>query len=268
MVDTTIPRNAPGIASFASESIGGNAEARFGDGAAPTQTANVPESTTFELYEVVAKNSAGDLVAAVYGASSGVATGELTFSGVGTADDTITIGTTVYTLKAAPAAAYEVKIGASAAATAANMISAINADADAITAGDVGPDTVAHPSVSAAEGSTTAKVLVTAFVSGDEANAVATTETGTNTAWGAATLTGGDDDVQLKPFGITTAPVVTASGQRTTIDVYRGGHWDIDQLVWDDSFDTDAKKLAAFEGSLSPMILLSKKKFGLDAIDV
>lgn len=264
--DTYIPENAPGIAAFATESIGGRGDPRFGEGVPTTTTVTVPENSDFDLYHVVARLPNGDIVPAVYGTAGGVASGALTFSGVGTANDTVTIGTTVYTLVAAPDAAYEVEIGGTAAATAANLAAAVNASAAAITAGDVGPGTVAHPDVTASVAG--AVVTVTAKVAGDEANTIATTESGTGTSWGAATLTGGDDDSAMKPFGITTAPVVTLPGERTTIDVYREGHWDMDALVWPASFDTDAKKKAAFEGSLSPNIFVSKKKYASDAITI
>lgn len=264
--DTYIPENAPGIAAYATESIGGRGDPRFGEGVPTTTTVTVPENSDFDLYHVVGRLPNGDIVPAVYGTAGGVASGALTFSGVGTANDTVTIGARVYTLVAAPDAANEVKIGASAAATAANLAAAVNGSATAITAGDVGPGTTAHADVTATVAG--AVVTVTAKAAGDEANTIATTESGTNTSWGAATLTGGDDDAAVKPFGITTAPVVTLGGERTTIDVYRKGHWDMDALVWHASFDTDAKKKQAFEGSLSPNIFVSKKKYASDAITI
>lgn len=261
-LDNIIPRIAPGIAGFASESIGNLDEWRFGDTPATTTTERVGENTTIQFLHVLALVG-GLLVPAQYGSASGVATGELTFSGVGTADDTITIGNKTYTLKAAPTTgANEVKIGATAAETAANLIAAINAGTGAGTL--YGSLTTKHTQVSAAQGSTTAKVLVTALAAGDEGNAIATTESGTGTSWGAATLTSGDDDVALRPYAIATAPVVTGAGQTTTIDVYRTGHWNMDALVWHPSFDTDEKKKRAFEGSLSPGNLVSKKKWNND----
>jgi hypothetical protein len=263
-LETIIPRNAPGIAGFASESMGNQEEPRFGDGPSPTTTCNVGASTVLPIYSVV--SYAGGVLALASFASL-AASGELTFSGVGTADDTITIGSTVYTLKAAPTTvANEVKIGATAAETAANLIAAINADPDG--AGTLyGSLTVAHPQVSAAQGSTTAKVKVTALSAGDEANAIATTESGTATSWTAATLDDAEEDLDLAPYGILTAPVNTGVGETTTVDVYRGGHWNMDALNWHSSFDTDDKKKHAFERSRSPGILISKKKWGNDVYD-
>ena len=40
----------------------------------------------------------------------------------------------------------------------------------------------------------------------------------------------------------------------------------MDALVWDATYDTDAKKAAAFEGSVSPTIFVSKPKHNSDAI--
>lgn len=262
-LDTIIPRHSPGIAGYASESIGNVEEPRFGDGIARTTTVDVGQNTDLPIYSVVAIVN-GVIALAPY--SSIAAAGELTFSGVGTADDTITIGSVTYTLKAAPTTvANQVKIGASAAETAANLIAAINAGAGAGTL--YGSATVAHPQVSAAQGSTTAKVKVTARVAGDEGNAIATTEVGSNTSWAAVTLLLGDDDPDLYPYGILTAAVKTGAGQTTTVDVYRDGHWNMDALNWHASFDTDSKKKHAFERSVSPMILISKKKWGNQVYD-
>lgn len=64
----------------------------------------------------------------------------------------------------------------------------------------------------------------------------------------------------IKPVGILTAPVTTGAGVSTTVDVYRSGMFNPDALVWDASFNTDALKFAAFEGSVSPEIFLQRPK--------
>lgn len=69
-------------------------------------------------------------------------------------------------------------------------------------------------------------------------------------------------------YGILTAPVLTGAGQSTTLDVFRSGHFDLDELNWDASFTTDAQKIVAFEGSKSPTIFISKKQHANDAINV
>lgn len=53
-------------------------------------------------------------------------------------------------------------------------------------------------------------------------------------------------------YGILPTAVTTGAGENPTIPVIRGGHFNIDALDWPASYDTDAKKLAAFEGIASP----------------
>ena len=67
-LDTIIPRHAPGIAGFASESIGNAAEPRFGEGVPTTTTVNVPASFTGVIYQVVGVDANNSLVPAVYAA--------------------------------------------------------------------------------------------------------------------------------------------------------------------------------------------------------
>lgn len=124
---------------------------------------------------------------ALVGATLVAATGTLTFSGAGTEGDTISIGGFDYTLRAVPVAPFDVDIGATAALTAANLVAAITAGADAGTA--YGTGTLAHPDVTAS--AATAVITVTALVTGTGGNAITTTEDGTGASWGAATLSGG-----------------------------------------------------------------------------
>lgn len=65
---------------------------------------------------------------------------------------------------------------------------------------------------------------------------------------------------------ILAAPVTIADGDSAVVPVYRGGHFDMDALIWDASYDTDAKKAAAFEGSVSPTIFVSKRAYNSDQI--
>jgi hypothetical protein len=116
------------------------------------------------------------------------AAGLLTFTGAPVADETITIGSKVYTWKVAPAAANEVKTEAGAAAAILNLIAAVNGGAGAGTA--YGTGTVAHTLVTASAGTGTT-VVITAKTAGTAGNAIVTTETMTNASFGAATLTGG-----------------------------------------------------------------------------
>lgn len=266
--DRYIPNADPGIAGFNTESIGSTDDPLFGDnGEIPTSTFQVGPNSDFKLYEVVGIAASGFLAKATYTGTE--ATGALTFSGTGTAGDTVTIGTEVYTLVAAlsvgPAVENEVLIGATADATAANIAAAINGGAGAgvVYSGT----TQRHPFVDASVAG--AVVTVTAEVAGTGGNSIATTDSGTGASWGAATLTTGAADAGgVKAAGIMTAPVITGAGQSTTVDLYRGGHWNMASLVWDATFDSDAKKRTAFEGGISPTILVSRKKYSSDSIVV
>jgi hypothetical protein len=117
------------------------------------------------------------------------AQGTLTATGNAVANETVTIGTTVYTWKAAPTTvAFEVKVGASAADSLENLVAAINGGPGAGTA--YGSLTTPHGSVDAFAG-VGDTMTARAKVGGTAGNSIATTETMTNASWGAATLTGG-----------------------------------------------------------------------------
>lgn len=110
------------------------------------------------------------------------ALGVLTFPTIAANNETVTIDTRVYTYKTTPANPDEMAIGANAAASRANLISAINF-------GVLG--SLPNALVTAAEVTTT--VVITAKNYGTAANGKATTETlvGASNAWGAATLGAG-----------------------------------------------------------------------------
>lgn len=64
----------------------------------------------------------------------------------------------------------------------------------------------------------------------------------------------------IKPIGVAIIGAVTgASGVKKGIPIYRAGCFNPDQLVWDASFDTDAKKFAAFEGSPTPTNIIVRR---------
>lgn len=65
---------------------------------------------------------------------------------------------------------------------------------------------------------------------------------------------------------ILAEPVVMADTDVMTVAVYRSGHWNMDALNWDASYTTDAQKAAAFEGSVSPTIFVSKPEHNADSI--
>lgn len=126
------------------------------------------------------------------------ATQVLTGSGNFVEDETVTIGATVYTFKDAPASANEVDVGADLETSLASLADAINGDL-------VGTDV--HPSVTATSTATT--LTITAKAQGTAANTTATTETGVNCAWGAATMAGGVE--RVKYAASTTTPVMNAT---------------------------------------------------------
>lgn len=128
-----------------------------------------------------------------------------TSSGVVVEGQTITIGSTVYTAKVVPTAAYDVAMGANAAAFIVNMKAAINGTATSVQAYE---GTAAHPSVvcSASDATT---FTVRGRVPGTSLNTVATTETFTNGSWPDTTLGGGTG---ASDPGVTTANATITLG--------------------------------------------------------
>ena len=133
--------------------------------------------------------------------SGALSTGTLTLTGLPTAAQTMTIGTTVYTFRASVSTtANEILIGADAAATCTNIIAAITAGSGSGTL--YGSATVAHTQVTASQGAgTTVTITALPTVNMTVGNAIATTETMSNASFGAATL----------GSGVTTAVVINAA---------------------------------------------------------
>lgn len=260
--DTTLGHGAPGIASFATQSYGGPVEPRYGEGVPTTidQIVSVAGNLVLPIYSVVSVIG-GVLALAARGAGTGYATGTVTFANaVPTADDTVTINGRAYTFKAAVADPDDVLIGATLAETATNLAAAVNSGS-----GDGAPNADVTASAAAAV------VTLTARVAGDEGNAITLAkdaDTSANIAVSGATLSGGDDDPDVRPYGITAHPISMTSGQSMSVSFYREGHWDMDALNWHESYNTDEARKHAFEGSLSPTIFISKKKFNNDQIAV
>lgn len=104
------------------------------------------------------------------------ATGVITFTGVGSADEVVNISTETYTLKAAAGGEFEVTIGGSATESMTNLVAEITANSTLLTAeSDAGVGTV------------------TALVVGAAGNEYAFTTDVTGATVDAATLTGGVD---------------------------------------------------------------------------
>lgn len=266
--DNTIPHGKPGIASFESETWGNKGEIRFGDTPVKTMARTVVAGADLDLklYSVVSV-IAGVLALAVNGTTAGAASGTATFSTAAvSANDTVTINGRVYTFKAAvTTTADEVLVGADELECAANLAAAVNAtEADAGTL--FGSDTTINEDVRATVSA--GVVTLIALNPGDEGNAITLAKSGANIAVSGGTLTGGDDDLDTKPYGILAEPVVMTNGQSMSVEFIRTGHFNMDALTWDASFATEESKRSAFEGSLSPGIFISKPEFNDDGVPV
>lgn len=243
---TQIPMGDPGVATFVSEEHG-QVDIWTGKPPSISTMERLDGATDLPIYSVVGRDVDGDLQLASAGAAV-KASGVLTFSGNAVADETVTIGAKVYTWKAAPAAANEVLVGADAAASAAALIAAINGGAGEGTL--FGTDTVPSEEVRASQGGTTSIVEIVALYSGQQGE-VASTETMTNAAFGAATLTGGVGGIQ--PVGILTRAVVTGDAKAS---IWRDGVWNPKALNWGASFTDAESKRTAFEGAPSPTAII------------
>jgi len=96
-------------------------------------------------------------------------------------DETVTVGSIVYTFKDEPAEAYEVEVGADADTSLQNLADAINGDL-------VGTD--AHPLVTSGD-VTAHAITLTAINIGYAANSIASTDTSDHLSFATATLAGG-----------------------------------------------------------------------------
>lgn len=104
-------------------------------------------------------------------------------------NDTVTIGTVVYTFKTTlTGAAYEVKIGADAATSLDNIKIAIN-NSGGTQGTEYGLGTTAHPLVTATTNTDTTQLIVPRYKA--ITNSIVTTETSSHLSWGAATVTTG-----------------------------------------------------------------------------
>lgn len=144
-------------------------------------------------------------------------TGTVTASGVAVAAETITIGGVTYTWRAAVdnAVANEIKIGAAATNSLDNLKDAINGTSSVGAPGtEYSQATKRHPNVTA--GAKDATTLVVASTNTNTSGSLATTETMTNWAWGAATLSAGTLGSIVQPT-TATAGVAGISGDRNVL---------------------------------------------------
>lgn len=187
-------------------------------------------ATNLEQFRVVAYDETGLLVP--WDPAAGAASAVLNFTGVGTANDTITINGQAITLKASAAATYEATIGGTATATAQAVKDVINAH----------PDTFGVTASGAA-----ASLTLTAIEPGVAGNSIAVAESGTSTNFtGSVTaLAGGSQESERMPVGIMAQPVVAGDDG----PFFTGGIFNHEALVWPASVSTLAARKAAFAGT-------------------
>ncbi len=188
-------------------------------------------------HTVVAQDSAGDLVSWDPATRASLL---LTFSGTGTANDTVTINGRVFTLVASAATATQVTIGASAAATAANFAAVMNSAANVAATGCYG----------VLSGAT---VDVIYLVGGTGGNSIVVGESGTGASFaGGATALANGSATQTttygKAIGITLEPVA-AVDEDVNCPYYSGGIFNHEALVWPAAVSTLAARRAAFNGT-------------------
>lgn len=143
-----------------------------------------------KVYGFSVNSHSGGTLKLIDGLYNGVAASQTLTSDTTNVSDgeTVTVDTVVYRFKNTLAAAYDVKIAATAALSLANLKAAMNGS------GLVGTDYFAgtdpHPTCVAGTIAATT-LLVTYYKLGTVGNAIATTETSAHLSWGAATLASG-----------------------------------------------------------------------------
>ena len=155
-------------------------------------------------------------------AAAVAATGTLTSSGVFANNETVTIGSRTYTFKSPFSdAADNIDASGTTAQTHENLRRAINGDGVAGT--NYGTGTVVHADVTATDGATTN--VITAKKAGTFGNLIATTETGANIAFGAATLAGGSGgDVKILTAGELPPNLIANVGNTNTLGTMVAAH--------------------------------------------
>lgn len=257
MADVNIPYGEAGMAGFVQGDNFSSQELFSGGQPVPSTIDHSVESgVELPAFSVVGKVGGYLVMATEDDAPADSARAVLTFSGNAVADETVTVAGRVYTWKAATPSDDEILVGGSAAASAANLIAAVNGTGTPGT--ETGEDTVIHETVDARQGATTSIVEFVASDGGQAGNAYASTETMTNAAFGSATFTGGRDATGVAPQFITTAPC-TDVGADQSVAVFHQGCFNPAALNWHSSFDDDAKKKAAFDGAPSPTNILIRK---------
>lgn len=186
-VQRYLPRAQSGLAAYLIANI------ESGDGAALT-----PSEANSIAGDIIATMRGGltlddTAIDAILTSGAGVAaTGVLTFADNAANGETVTIGTKVYTFQTVLTNVDgNVLIGGTVGASIENLVAAITLGAGAGVT--YAAATTLHPTVTASTDGVTPTMDATAKSPGAAGNAIATTETGGDLSWGAATLTGGVD---------------------------------------------------------------------------
>lgn len=133
----------------------------------------------------------------------------LTWAGNPADNDTVTIGSTVYTFKTVMTLPFHVQIGANAIATKSSLTKAINLNGVAGT--DYGVGTTINSFVTANDLSAT-QLGVTAIHGGSGGNLIATQETSSVLSWTGITLAGGEDAATGDPIDIHDMAPISEGG--------------------------------------------------------
>lgn len=162
---------------------------------------------------LVSRSDLNDVTVPADVKATGTLTGTVNFAD----GDTVTIGSTIYTMKSPFVnAAYNINAATDLQTTLANLKAAINLEAGSGTL--YGTGTLIHPTVECtASGATT--LSARAKLGGTQGNLIATDSSVGDPDWGAATLTGGTGDVVVLALGeVPPSPYnVAAIGSVTTL---------------------------------------------------
>jgi hypothetical protein len=181
----------------------------------------------------VARNESDQIVA--WSDVTGAATIQGTFSGVGTAADTIVLNGITFTLVAASANSHQVTIGATPTATATNLVTMVNAV----------PDEVAMRATNVVAGVAGPTVTFVALTPGPDGNAITLSEVGTgfSFAGAATTLAGGSYESENMAIGISAQPAVAGDN----IPYFVGGSFNWKAISWPSSITTLAQARRVFD---------------------
>lgn len=75
-----------------------------------------------------------------------------------------------------------------------------------------------------------------------------------------ARLPDGEDDDGVAALGVLVTPVDPGAGQSGSAPIWRAGNFNPDALVWHESYDTPAKRLAAFNGAPTPTYIILRER--------